>query len=238
MSTQEERFKEIADAIREKDGTTGPIKALDFADRIRAIPTGGGEQEGLPDGYTQLSYIEANGTQFINTWFHITPQARIVTDVELPTYSAAIYLFGMRNEAVATAAEQLYIGQIAANRLRPAYWGSYSNMNNVSGLDSRITIEVNANVFIAGSSTITMAATALTKKSTYPLFVFAYNNMGRAAGYMKGKMYSFKVYENNELGLELVPCINPNGVVGMYDVVGRNFFGSFWTGDFIAGPSI
>lgn len=40
MSYQEERLQEIADAIREKDGTTEAINAEDFPDRIRAIETG------------------------------------------------------------------------------------------------------------------------------------------------------------------------------------------------------
>lgn len=37
MSTQETKLQAIADAIREKDGTTDPIPANDFPDRIRAI---------------------------------------------------------------------------------------------------------------------------------------------------------------------------------------------------------
>lgn len=39
MSIQQEKLKAIADAIREKDGTTGIIIANDFPARIRAIPT-------------------------------------------------------------------------------------------------------------------------------------------------------------------------------------------------------
>ncbi len=42
MSFQEDRFAEIANAIREKDGTTEAIKATDFATRILEIPSGGG----------------------------------------------------------------------------------------------------------------------------------------------------------------------------------------------------
>ena len=42
MSYQEDRFVEIANAIREKDGTTEPILATDFATRILEIPSGGG----------------------------------------------------------------------------------------------------------------------------------------------------------------------------------------------------
>lgn len=45
MSIQEAKLKDIADAIREKDGTTAPIPAVDFPDRIRALPSGG-----LPEG--------------------------------------------------------------------------------------------------------------------------------------------------------------------------------------------
>lgn len=35
MSAQELKLKAIADAIREKDGTTAPIPAADFSARIR-----------------------------------------------------------------------------------------------------------------------------------------------------------------------------------------------------------
>lgn len=47
MSIQEEKLQAIADAIREKDGTTEPILANDFPDRIRAIETGGKLPEGV-----------------------------------------------------------------------------------------------------------------------------------------------------------------------------------------------
>lgn len=39
-SIQEINLKEIADAIREAEGSTGPIPAEEFASRIRALSTG------------------------------------------------------------------------------------------------------------------------------------------------------------------------------------------------------
>ena len=42
MSVQGDNLTAIANAIRTKDGTSAPIPAEDFADRILAIPTGGG----------------------------------------------------------------------------------------------------------------------------------------------------------------------------------------------------
>lgn len=50
MSTQETKLKAIADAIREKDGTTALIPANDFPARIRAIPSGG-----LPDNVRTIT---------------------------------------------------------------------------------------------------------------------------------------------------------------------------------------
>lgn len=48
MSTQETKLKAIADAIREKDGTTAPIPANDFPERIRAISS-------VPDGLRTIT---------------------------------------------------------------------------------------------------------------------------------------------------------------------------------------
>ena len=45
MSIQEEKLKAIADAIREKKGTTEPIKASDFASEILSIESSGGGEE-------------------------------------------------------------------------------------------------------------------------------------------------------------------------------------------------
>lgn len=41
MSYQEDRLGEIANAIRFKEGSSGTIKATDFATRIRNLPSGG-----------------------------------------------------------------------------------------------------------------------------------------------------------------------------------------------------
>jgi hypothetical protein len=36
--------------------------------------------------------------------------------------------------------------------------------------------------------------------------------------------------------MDLVPCINPNNEVGMYDTVNGGFYGSSGSGVFTAGP--
>jgi len=40
MNELENAFKDVADAIREKDGTSSTMTPLQMADRIQALPTG------------------------------------------------------------------------------------------------------------------------------------------------------------------------------------------------------
>lgn len=64
MSLQTENFKAIADAIREKKGTSDPIKATDFASEVLSIETGifpSGELEITESGkYDVTNYASAN----------------------------------------------------------------------------------------------------------------------------------------------------------------------------------
>ena len=51
----------------------------------------------------------------------------------------------------------------------------------------------------------------------------------------KGKFYLSQVIEKGELVRNLLPCIDPSGAVGMYDLVGQKFYGNAGTGTFVAG---
>ncbi len=64
MSVQQDKFTEIANAIRVKDGTAAPIVANDFAERILAIPSGGYSPDWEPDPlwWDVKAIIEADET--------------------------------------------------------------------------------------------------------------------------------------------------------------------------------
>ena len=55
MSVQETKLKAIADAIREKEGSTGPIPAGDFAARILALPG-----DSLPDNVRTITVTSSD----------------------------------------------------------------------------------------------------------------------------------------------------------------------------------
>ena len=50
-------------------------------------------------------------------------------------------------------------------------------------------------------------------------------------------MYSAKIYIDNNLVRDYVPCVSPSGKVGLYDKVTKRFYGNNGTGNFIAGTA-
>lgn len=77
MSYQEDRFLEIANAIRAKDGTTAPIKATDFAERIEDIPSGGGGEDWYKDKVKYVLNSAKRGDNFVTAW---ASQSQITVD--------------------------------------------------------------------------------------------------------------------------------------------------------------
>lgn len=69
----------------------------------------------------------------------------------------------------------------------------------------------------------------------YSLFLFANNISGTPASFSSLRMTPFQIYDNDILVGDFVPCINPDGIVGMYDMVEKIFYGNDGTGTFIAG---
>ena len=53
----------------------------------------------LPEGYTQVEYIQSTGTQYIDTGFKPNSNTRLVADMEI-TAGSTSFLFGARNNSV------------------------------------------------------------------------------------------------------------------------------------------
>lgn len=64
------------------------------------------------------------------------------------------------------------------------------------------------------------------------------NSSGNPQRYAYGTIYYFKLWQNGSLARNMVPCINPSNVVGMYDTVNNVFYTTPNSTAFVAGPSI
>ena len=68
--------------------------------------------------------------------------------------------------------------------------------------------------------------------SNYGIYLFANNSAGSAIQKTNAKLYSCQIYDNDVLVRDFVPCINASGEIGLYDSVGKKFYGNAGTGVF------
>lgn len=200
------------------------------------ITLGGGKKSRLPEGYTELPYIKSTGTQYIDTGFKPNQNTRVVIDFENEgDYSSMTTglcpLFGARNASAAAsaAAFALWVGE----KSYPHYGNVAYNANGNFTVDinARLIYDMNKNVVSIGGQSIT--CTGATFTTNHNLYLLTINNYGTAESRRaSGKLFSTKVYDNETLARDYIPCFNDNGEVGMYDIVNGAFYGNAGSGDF------
>lgn len=313
MSTQEERFAQIAAAIREKDGTTDPIKALDFAARILAIPTGGGASdfaiplivtvdpgatvaathgettitatsgadgtaililtapgvwnvtaalgdkektaqvevaEGydvkislasrLPGGYVEVEYIASSGVQWIDSGYIPNGQ----TEIECKFFplttdtNASFAVFGQRADNGSLATLFYKAPNYIAN-----YNSGYPQFSAETVPFVNMEVECryggySCTLFAGGKNfEIPLGNQSFQGACTLGLFTCHQPSMNILPASIR--MYLCNIYANGTIPVRnFVPCINPSGAVGLFDLVESKFYANAGTGTFIAGPAV
>ena len=95
-------------------------------------------------------------------------------------------------------------------------------------------IEQTKNVFnVDGEQT---SAPMMDFTSTYPIYLFAVNDQGSVQYPASVRIFYCKIYDNETLIRDYLPCISPNGEAGLYDLVSDQFYGNSGTGTFLPGP--
>lgn len=188
------------------------------------------EKRNLPDGYVQLEYIQSSGTQYIDTKFMPNQDTRVVIGA---VFNEEVkWLFGARHGA----RDRTFGFLIEYGEYRSDY-GTAIPTTSFSATTSKITVDKNKNVTsINGNVLIT--ATEETFQCSHNLYLFANNNNGTVAGHSSSKIYSCQIYDNGTLIRDYVPCMNSNGIVGLYDLVANEFYTNAGTGEFIGGNMI
>ena len=193
------------------------------------------ETGGLPDGYTQTAYIRSTGTQYIDTGYIATSENYRI--------KCGFYFDAIVNNTVpfgGGASTDIISVLIRNSTIFHFYVGSGS----VYATDVAITHGVNydmecwANngtftVVLNGASYSGAYSGAIDKE--YPLAIFANNISGSVTAFSSIRFSAFQIYDNDVLVRDFLPCINPDGIVGMYDMVEKIFYGNDGTGTFITG---
>ena len=186
----------------------------------------------LPEGYTEVPYIEAQTGAYLDTGY--VPNANSEFEIDFMPLSyrgAQDFAFGSRTPYVG-----LLLGS-TTNKLYPI-WGTSgtSNTYEVTQLmNVRWKMKLNSTKFIYNGTEETIVSQSL-GTTTYRVYLFTINDNGNASGsYMKARVYGFKISESGVVLHNFIPCIDPNNVVGMYDTVGGQFYGSANAQPFTAG---
>ena len=171
----------------------------------------------LPEGYTEVQYIQSTGTQYIDS-------------------------------GLALSKSDSYIYSILAQFSNDAYGGANGYMQFMSGIASgaKATIKV----VYDGQTHVERVYVDDTQKSQTD-WTSTYNGVNVKIGILKmgdqnngwfsgapqiGKIFALTILSGENLIRDFVPCIDPTGAVGLYDLVDGKFYGNAGTGVFLAGP--
>lgn len=182
---------------------------------------------GLPSGYTELTYIESTGTQYIDTEFKPTANTKVEVDIDFlsanTTYNC---VFGVGQ----TSSNQFVVYRNGSSMTGQVYSTKTYTTSGVANTGRNQCVLSNS-TFRYGSYSV--AVTAESFIYTYPVFLFAMNSVGSATLQSHQKLYSCQIYDNGTLVRDFLPCINPSGEIGLYDTVNKKFYGNKGTGVFI-----
>lgn len=181
----------------------------------------------LPEGYTEVQYIQSSGTQYVDTGFKPNQDSRVL--IKLSTSETGSHTvfgadFSWTDDGFALGVGFTHYGKET---------GTISGLNNGSPHE----VDFNKNIIsMDGSTVLTMGAS--TFSVPHNLALFANNRAGGIQEKTTMALYYCRIYDGNTIIRDYIPCKNAGGVVGLYDLIGQKFYGNAGTGSFTAGPVV
>lgn len=192
------------------------------------------EEPLLPDGYTQLEYIESTGTQYIDTGFKPNQNtvAEVVAQLKLGTGTS--FIFSARDGSAASYGSPFGI-LFNSSVFRSDFGSSKTTFSSIPPYDKYLFRQSNKNCMV-GSYSVTNNQNYF--QCNYNLFIFGSPDGGEPNYFASGILYSAVVFDNGDKIRDFVPCKSPSQQIGLYDLVNNAFYSNNGTGSFISGPEI
>lgn len=199
----------------------------------------------LPRGYKQLEYIEStsDGGQYID--LNIT-----LYDTLNKSYDLAIKfnmlgkgadnnqptLFCCQNASSPWPGTFIRFSTATATTVTGRYIGGSSKDNNLGNINTIIELPVqtqpNKNVYNLNNSGQTHTW------GTSLFCAFSSEDKTSVSRYINARLYYFKLFVEGTLVRDMVPCKDPNNIVGLYDLANNVFYSSPNGALFVAGPTV
>ena len=208
-----------------------------------AALTAGAEQ---PRTIKFIDYIESSGTQYINTGFSPTHKdVRLemtyrFTALPADTAGSRKYVFGSCQGISKNVRFQYAVG--SAGNCAFGFGEGWVNNATVDSYDTDTihTIVCSNGVFTLDGNVVQDLSSRKFEcpdVANAPVCLFTNNNKGSIDQKYTTSMrlYSCRIWNNDELVRDLVPALDDNSTACLYDIGGESFYSNAGSGDFTAG---
>ena len=187
----------------------------------------------LPAGYTRIQYIESTGTQFINTSFYPSGNKyRVVMTFMYTRGHGSLSLFGNSTGAPFSITAYGITPTFYVGNSSSIYCGDEPALNTLCVLD--ITAD-NGVLTALWNGVEYTASYSGDLRTTDPVLVFGAGTGGIAGETGNGyRLYSMKIYDNNNLVRNFVPCVGGDGSLGLFDMANGTFYTNAGSGEFLS----
>lgn len=180
--------------------------------------------------YTEVEYIESSGTQYINTGLACTRNTRAVVDfIVTVNDNAARSIMGTAQGSTYDTpcfAISCYQGGTFCFNSTSDGWNTCDfvvGQRHHAVLDKTGGYLDGVKVFDTSRYTSDF--------TTSPLYLFAFNYQ-TPTEFGSLKMYACQLYDGDTLVRDYVPCVNGQGIYGLYDKVNEQFYTNAGSGSF------
>lgn len=213
--------------------TAGSSEQKSVAKNVKQIYVG--VEQKLPSGYTQVKYLQSSGTQWINTQHNVQSQNI--------RYICRMAYTGDNSNGVSFGGGSVGEYVIAMYKSTPAFWVGKSESLCQITMETNVfhTLEIRAN-----NGTFTVIRDGVSQTDTYsgtmssanPISLFAQYASGRGDQFASIAIEYFKIYDNDVLVRNYVPCKNASGTAGLYDLANNVFYTNAGSGTFATGATV
>lgn len=187
----------------------------------------------LPNGYTELQYISSDGTQYIDLGLQLFDTTDLTTiwskfNLISNVGNAPGVLINTIKQQSPWSGWTICLNNGETNL---QFWaGNMENQGTFPTVAKQTIYETPTSGLVIGSP-----KSGYTHDTTTTLFCNkqVYGSYDRFA---VADLYYLKIQKGSNIVADLIPCKNPNNVVGLYDFVSETFYSSDSNSDFIAGP--
>lgn len=207
---------------------------------------------GVPVEYKRVAYLEATGTQYINT--EVVHVADTKIEAEVYAYSAYVRgyeaFFGARNGDYTKNAFAVFKRFASKNQI------GY-NRSGVETVGSGFVYDEKVKLVVSGQTASyykddtllgSVVTTGTADNGFCSMLLFNINSSKNASGVdiagnndngSKMRLYSFKMWNGGTLVRDFIPCYRiSDNVAGLYDFINGKFYQNSGTGSFVVGEDV